>query len=396
MAEIMEAKKILILCHKPPYSTNDGGGIAMTQVLETLCASGHEVTLLSMETHKHPSKRNNILKDFDDNTIFVDTRIRVMGVLKNLFSDKSYILSRFDQTAFENALIKILRSKTFDSIIFESLFTSAYLKTVQKFSKAQLIYRAHNIEHHIWDSKSRISSNPLTKIYYKLQAERLKKEEMRFWASMPKIACISTDDALLIAKHTKAVVKTISLYADEQLLMQKGESSKVDFFHLGAMDWLPNQQGMDWFLDKVWPELKEKEPDAEFHLAGRGMSQKLTKRSQEGLFNHGEIFDAQQFLSEHKVMLVPLFIGSGIRVKIIEGMAMGKCIITTDIGRQAISCTHKENILIANSKSDFIDMMIFCLNNPTEVNRIGENARNFVRENFSQKHVEQELNTLLS
>ena len=392
----MGAKKILILCHKPPYTNKDGGGIAMTQVLQTLGASGHEVTLLSMETHKHPSQENKTLEDFNYTSVFIDTRIRVMGVLKNLFSRKSYILSRFDQTTFENALIKILSSNTFDTIIFESLFTSAYLKTVQKFSKAQLIYRAHNIEHHIWESKSRISSNPLTKIYYKLQAERLKKEEMSFWASMPKIACISSDDATLITKHTKAVVKTVSLFADEQLLMQEGECSKVDFFHLGAMDWMPNQQGMDWFLDKVWPELIEKEADAEFHLAGRGMSHKLTKRSQEGLFNHGEISDAQQFISEHKVMLVPLFMGSGIRVKIIEGMAMGKCIITTDIGRQSIPCTHKENILIANSKSDFIDMMIFCLTNPNEVNRIGENARSFVRENFSQKHVEQELNTLLS
>ena len=392
----MGAKKILILSHKPPYSKNDGGCVAIAQVLERLTSIGHEVTLLTMETHKHPSPVNKHQNQLTYKSVFVDTRIRPMGALRNLFTSESYILSRFHQSAFDEALKEMLKSNAFDDVIFESLFTSSYYKTVLKFSKAKLMYRSHNIEHQIWENKSRFSSNPLTKTYLKLQAKRLKREEINFWNSIPKIASISNHDSKEITKQTKAKIETLPLYADEQLIMQKEQVAKVDFFHLGAMDWTPNQQAIEWLLNEVWPSLKEKEARAEFHLAGRGMTEKLAKRIQEGLYNHGEVSDALGFISDHKVMLVPLFVGSGIRVKIIEGMAMAKCIITTTKGAQGISCTHMENMLIANTKEEFIEMMSFCLHNPDEVDRMGENARHYVRENFSQEKVEQQLNTLLA
>ena len=92
------------------------------------------------------------------------------------------------------------------------------------------------------------------------------------------------------------------------------KSTKVDFFHIGAMDWLPNQDGMNWILQDVFPKVKQLENSAEIHLAGRAMPKKLKTRLQDGYFNHNEVNDAIDFMSKHKVMLVPLFSGSGIRV----------------------------------------------------------------------------------
>jgi glycosyltransferase involved in cell wall biosynthesis len=396
ITEIMGSKKILILSHKPPYPKSDGGCVAIAQVLESLEDMGHELTLLTMETHKHASDSINYPKSLKRNSVFVDTQIGFFPAFKNLFEKQSYILSRFKHSNYADVLKNVLQTNTFDCIIFESLFTSPYLKTVLKYSKANLLYRSHNIEHQIWENKSRFSSNPVKKKYLRWQAQRLRSEEINFWTSVPNIASISSQDAIEMTKFTKSNVKTMPLYADEKLLQMNVHVNHVDFFHLGAMDWMPNQQAISWLLNSVWPAVKEIEPQAELHLAGRGMSRQMASQKQNGLHVYGKVSDALQFMSEHQVMLVPLFVGSGMRVKIIEGMAMAKCIITTNTGIQGISCVHMENILIANTKEEFINMMIFCLNNPNEVMRIGQNAKHFVADNFSHEHVKQQLSIFLA
>ena len=159
------------------------------------------------------------------------------------------------------------------------------------------------------------------------------------------------------------------------------------------MDWKPNIQGIKWLVDEVWPRLKNNK--AEIHLAGRKMPKELLERAEAGLFIQGEIESASQFTSQHKVLLVPLFIGSGMRVKIIEAMAQGKCIICTKLAAQGIPFTHEENILIAETKTEFVDAINYCLQYPKKVEEIGKNARIFAADIFSQERVINQLNSLL-
>jgi len=391
----MESKKILILSHKPPYPKLDGGCIAIAQVLETLLEQGHQITFICMETDKHPSANTLQHKNLSYKSVYVDTRVKVFGALKNLFSKQSYILSRFNQNVFNKELRHILQSNSFDTVIFESLFTSAYLSTVNELSTAKKIYRSHNVEHLIWEAQRDHNTNRFLKKYLRQQARRLKKEEMKFWNSIESIASISNYDSAHISKYCSATVNTVSLYVENRHLEQADSASKIDFFHLGAMDWRPNQEAIYWLLNEVWPELQKVENYAEIHIAGRGMPKKLINRKQTGFFNHHEVINALEFISEHKVMLIPLFSGSGIRVKIIEGMAMGKCIISTSIGIMGIPCIDKKNVLIANTKEEFIEAMKFCIQNPEKVNLIGKEAKKCAVENFSKEVITNQLNKLL-
>ena len=125
------------------------------------------------------------------------------------------------------------------------------------------------------------------------------------------------------------------------------------------------------------------------------MPKNLIGRKQSGYFNHLEVINALEFISEHKVMLVPLFSGSGIRVKIIEGMAIGKCIISSSIGVEGIPCLDKKNILIANTKEEFIEAMKFCIQNPEQVNQIGKEAKKYALEHFSKEVITDQLKKLL-
>lgn len=389
----MDSKKILILSHKPPYPKVDGGSIAISQMIEALLKIGHRVSLLYMETDKHPSLKEQFPKQLSHQSIFMDTRIGFLGACKNLFSRKSYILSRFHHKNFDKALKSTLKKESFDVVLFESLFTSSYLPTISKNSHAKLIYRSHNIEHQIWENQSRLSSNPFVKLYLELQVKRLKRQEINFWKSVKNIASISITDSQKITALSKANVNTVHLHAQEKDLKLVDQSSKIDFFHLGAMDWKPNVQGIKWLVDEVWPMLKNNK--AEIHLAGRKMPKELLERAEAGLFIQGEIENASQFTSQHKVLLVPLFIGSGMRVKIIEAMAQGKCIICTKLAAQGIPFTHEENILIAETKTEFVDAINYCLQYPKKVEEIGKNARIFAADIFSQERVINQLNSLL-
>ena len=125
------------------------------------------------------------------------------------------------------------------------------------------------------------------------------------------------------------------------------------------------------------------------------MPSKLKSRTQDGYHNHSEISNALDFMCKHKVMLVPLFSGSGIRVKIIEGMSLGKCIISTSIGVKGINCTNHKNILIANTKNEFIDAMCFCIQNPKKVNKIGNEAKKYALKNFSKEQIMKELKKII-
>ena len=125
------------------------------------------------------------------------------------------------------------------------------------------------------------------------------------------------------------------------------------------------------------------------------MPKELLERAEPGLFIQGEVDDASKFTSQHKVLLVPLFIGSGMRVKIIQAMAQGKCIICTKLAAQGIPCTHGKDILIAETKKEFVDAMNYCIQHPEKVDEIGKNARVFASDIFSQERVINQLNSLL-
>ena len=391
----MVSKKILIVSHKPPYPKVDGGSIAIAQVLEVLLEQGYHVTFLCMETDKHPSQNSITNTNLNFKTIYVNTKLKIASALSNMFTKQSYILSRFNQNIFREALKKILKTHTFDTILFESLFTSAYLNTVNELSNAKKLYREHNIEHHIWFEQSNQNKNIFKRWYLNIQAERLKNEEIKFWNNIDSILSISETDRSHIIKQCPTPTYTLGLHIEKRHLQHNDQSTKVDFFHLGAMDWLPNQDGMNWILKDVFPKVKQTEKSAEIHLAGRAMPNKLKVHIQDGYYNHGEVSNAIDFMSKHKVMLVPLFSGSGIRVKITEGMSLGKCIISTRIGVKGINCTNNKNILIANTEKEFIDAMCFCIQNPDKVNEIGNEAKKYARENFSKEHITNELKKII-
>ena len=385
--------KILQLCSRVPYPPNDGGSIAMLALSQSLKAEGNEIFILSINTNKHHYDLKNLpnemlaLAKWD--AVDVNTDVKPLDAFLNLFTDKSYNIIRFHSRDFENKLVELLQKEQFDIIQMESLYVTTYCDLIRKYSKAKIVYRAHNVEYLIWERMAMGMQSGLKKRYIKLLANRLKNYEISVLKKFDAIVFITPEDKELyhqLGNASKEFVAPIGINPKEFELQENSNHYPV-LFHLGSMNWLPNIKAIDWFIDNVWKKLHDKYPALKFYIAGRGMPERLLKRTVFGLYVDNEIPDAKVWMNEKDIMIVPLLSGSGMRVKIIEGMALGKTVIATSIGAEGIVYTHKENILIANSPDEFVSMVELCINDKKMCKNIGRNAKELVQEKYNNKEI---------
>jgi glycosyltransferase involved in cell wall biosynthesis len=141
------------------------------------------------------------------------------------------------------------------------------------------------------------------------------------------------------------------------------------------MDWLPNIEGIEWLLKEVWPAVVQNHPSARLFLAGRSMPPSFKQHVSGSVIIEGEVNDAAAFMADKGIMAVPLFSGSGMRVKIIEGMMMGKTIITTPIGIEGIIHEAGKDVIIASNATEFRNAILTCLKHPEKSTKIGTQAK---------------------
>ncbi len=391
--------KILQLCNKFPFPANDGGNIATTSLTEGFMHLGHEVTILAMSTIKHPADLSTIPLYFRNKVDIFSVEVSadinyLLATLNLLFSRRPYNAVRFISTRYRRELIQLLKNKSFDIIQLEGLYLSFYISIIRKYSNARIVMRAHNIEYEIWQRSVDLQENVFKRFYLSILTKRIQHMEHRFINKYDMLLPITERDAKLYAEmgNTKPVHVTPFGINTSALNPDSSHIEIPSIFYIGALDWAPNQDGLIWFLNKVWPLLQDKISDLSFYVAGRNCTEALKNQfNQRNIVFLGEIDDAYAYINSKEVMIVPLFSGSGMRVKIIEGMALGKVIITTNIGAEGIPCTHRKNILIANTPLEFLKQIEYIIDNKALFNEISKNAISFVRENFDNFTITESL-----
>ncbi|MGB8358966.1 MAG: hypothetical protein WCD55_10175, partial [Bacteroidales bacterium] len=275
--------KILVLSPKPPWPPHDGGAVATMRCIEGLVAGGALVSLMPIRTEKHNPEPGASPKTFaslqHNKNVTVNTRVRPWRLLANLlFSDEPYDLIRFHSLQYSNALLSLLAKEQFDIIQCEGLLFSYYVDEIRSITSSPIVLRAHNIEHRIREMMADEASGALKKAYLKNLAGRIKKREIFAARQFDAIVPISeTDfkwfrsaspDKPMILSETGADISEPPAYSDNKSLW-------VGF--IGALNWQPNIDGLNWFLARVWPRVSEALPDATFHIAGRGASRSVRK-----------------------------------------------------------------------------------------------------------------------
>ena len=388
--------KILLLCNKSPYPAFEGGPMAMNSIVTGLLDAGHQVKILAVNSKKFNVNPEAIPEDYRQKTgielIDVDLRVRPIQAFKNLFSNKSYHVERFISKTFSSRLIEVLKEDIYDVVQLETLFMAPYIDTIRKYTKARIVLRAHNVEHLIWERIAKGTRFFLKRAYINHLAKTLKNYELSVIDKVDGIAAITRKDAAFFRKYcaTTTIDIPYGIYPDEFKPNSKIEG-KPTFYHIGSMNWMPNVEGIRWFIDSCLDAVVAKVPDFEFHLAGRHMPEWLKTLKNKHVDVIGEVENAKEFVANHDVAIVPLLSGSGIRIKIIESMALGKTVITTMVGAEGILYNEDVNIIIAENKYKMAEAIRRINENPAMAEEIGQAARKLVEEVYDNRKITERL-----
>lgn len=383
--------KLFQITYKVPYPPTDGGAIGIYNITKGLSEAECEVHTLAINTPKHSQPANALSGIAHQYDVFVDTSISPIKLLWNcFFKTIPYNVERFISTTCEEKIVELIQKENFDIIQIEGTFVAHYIETIRQVTNVPVVIRAHNIEYVIWDRLSKNNKNLLKRFYFASLAKRLRFFEKKYYNKFDAIAAITSEDKqrLMDIGVTKPIeVIPAGVIVDKFSLDPSVNFNPNSLFILGALDWIPNQEALFWFLENVWPELTVKYPNITLHIAGKNTPDRIMNLKLPNVHVHGFVDDVVEFIKTYNLMLVPLLSGGGMRIKIIEGMAAGKCIITTKVGAEGIEYTNMENIVICNTKDEWIEKIGYYIENDNARKLIADNALKLVTELYDNRTI---------
>ena len=390
--------RLLVLTKKFPFPLKDGESLAIHGLTKSLSELGCEVSLLAMNTSKHFFDTSSLPEEMDHyrevRTVDIDNRFKPLDAVANLVRGTSYHISRYHQAAFHRALEAWLRRETFDIVQLETLYLAPYITTIRRLSTAQVVMRSHNVEHEIWErycqnidlAPKRWYLKHLTRQLRDFERNQLNQYDLllpitaRDKKHFERLGCRSETYVLPIGLDNRCGAPVFDSYRNPP-----------DLHFIGSLDWLPNIEGLQWFLNDIWPEVHRCCPDVKFHIAGRNMPHSIRQLRMRNVIVHGEVENSCAFVSSHTISVVPLLSGSGMRAKILEAMALGRTVITTTIGLEGIRARNRRDLFIADTAAQFVTVIEECLRRGSKLEGVGRNAHAAFHRRYDRRQLAAKL-----
>lgn len=346
--------KVLLLQSKPFLPVVDGGNEASRALTKELLELNYEMEILTFSSEKHPFQR----KEFEGkewtkltiNNIPINLQTNVSGALSAMLKGNSYNLSRFTHSDW---IKKIQDMETnFDLVIIDSLYAGQEIELIKrKFSKAKSVFRTHNVESHLWRIQADNETSFLRKKYLEILANQLEKREKKILHQVDLILSISEIDRNMFHNWGMKNIHLLPYFPD--ISDSIPESISPDFFFIGSMNWQPNILAHDDLVNSILPKLFELNKEMKMRFAG-GHQDQLNKSDSSQIEYHGFIDDKVKFMKESGILLAPIKTGSGVRIKLLEAIALGVPCVTTPKGAEGIEIKHGEGIFIAQNDEEFV------------------------------------------
>ncbi len=305
------------------------------------------------------------------------------GLLANLFSRYPYSVWKHYTRRYENRLREVLRDNPFDLVHCECTVYARFLRVVERLPK---LVMAHNIESQILYRRARCSRTILERVFFGLQARKMESFERAALRRADWVTLVTELDADQVrawgVQKTSLVENGVDV---DQFVPTERKCDSDEILFLAALDWYPNLDALDYLLEDILPLVRQASPSARLRIVGRRPPAGLKERIAHcpGVELVGEVADVRPFLTRAAVVAVPLRIGGGSRVKILEALAMGKAVVSTSVGAEGLAVTEGVHLLLADAPSDFAARTVELLKSSEECLRLGENGRKLVVERYS-------------
>ena len=389
--------KILFLSPTVPFPLTDGGRIRVYNLLKQI-AQKSDVTLLALETQPTDADGVAELRKLGIQVHLVPnapTLPRVaFGTLAKAFLKRQPItVARYDVPAYRRKLGELLADEIFDLVHYE-MFHIAQFHTETDLPS---ILSQQNVDSAIWHRLCSETTNPFYKLAYWTQQLAFQRYERLLSPKFSVITCTSDIDAAVFAEHCPEDAIEIIPNGVDITHYQPDFTAEAPahLIYIGSMDWYPNEDAVAFFSNEVLPQIQEKVPDVVFSIVGGNPSPRVQKLAErDGIVVTGRVPEIKPYFAEATVFVVPLRIGSGTRLKILEALAMGKAIVSTSVGAEGLDLKNGEEIFVADEPTTFADAVTRLLTDSELRRRVGENGRVRVERDYDWRSIGEKLHTL--
>ena len=388
--------RILFLTNLLPYPLDNGGKIKTFSTLKALSIMGNSVDLLCFSENSENDSGNvqklkNICNDvqFIEHKLTTKSNIKYMMAVafKSLFSKYPFGIYKYESKQMRDVIAKKIKENDYDIIYFDHLQMYKYFNSFDR-KNVKFVLDQHNSESEIVYRTYQNSNNFLKKIFLNIEYNKIRKVEKKALSDVDKIYALSENDVESM-KHLNVNLKNFSVIPigviDNGIINKKEDKNKkLTLMFIGTLTWNPNNQGILWFVRNVIPKLNESGIEYDLYIVGKNPSDELKElcESYNNIFVTGYVNDVDEMYVKSDVMVVPLFVGSGQRVKIIESFSKGIPVISTSIGAEGLDCITDYNVVIADTDIEFVDSLRK-MSDETFRKKIASNARKTFEEKYS-------------
>jgi glycosyltransferase involved in cell wall biosynthesis len=359
-------------------------------MLRALTAEGHEVILVMFADPLEPDGLFPELSRTCARIICVPHRLRSLsssrdyvGRAKHLWSRIPYGVEASRSPEMERQLLQLLDEREVDVILSEQ---TDLLVNLPARPALPLMVDFHNVDYLIYERYLRLEGNPAKRLYAWLESRKSREWERR--------ACEMATVAMACSEHDRTKLQELNpglpifvvpnvVDVDEYDPASREDPRKILF--QGGMDWYPNRDAVEFFVSETFPCIRKQVPNVRFVVAGRNPPEKFRKRLSQtpGVEFTGTVPDMRAQIADAAVCVVPLRVGSGTRLKILEAAAMAKPIVSTHLGAEGLEFLDGEEIMLEDDPSDFAGTVVRLLSAPDQRNLLGRAARRRVEQDYS-------------
>jgi glycosyltransferase involved in cell wall biosynthesis len=381
------------------HPTNRGGQIRTLETLKRLHAR-HEVHYVAFDNPAQPEgvqRAHEYCSQAYPLTLDVPQRRSpkfAVQLLSNLLSSMPLSLSRYRSTAMREQISQLRRELAFDSVVCDFLTPAPNFADM-----SSVVLFQHNVETMIWRRHVEQSPDPMRKTYFKLQAERMFDWERRMCRAAARVIAVSPQDAELMRKMFGVEASNVPTGVDLDYFRRPLDAPRAaDLVFVGSMDWLPNSDGVNYFVRAILPLIWQRKPDCTLAIVGRSPSAAMEALAKldARIKVTGTVPDVRPWLWGASVSIVALRIGGGTRLKIYEAMAAGTATVSTSIGAEGLDVAHPANIRLADTPDAFAEQCLSLLGDAGQRESVAAKARELVTSRFSWDVVTDEFEKLLA
>lgn len=380
--------RILFLTNLLPYPLDNGGKIKTYTTLNAFAKAGYEVDVLcfkekkaSMNSEEAELRKicNSVYQIYLPLTTADHLKYMIGIAAKSLFSRYPFSIYKYQSKKMKNELEKKAHIK-YDMIYFDHLPMCIFLNYAHTlWPNAKLILDEHNCETIIVKRRAAESNNVIKKLFLNVEALKLKSFEKNSILKATKTIVLSSTDYKSLKKVTKSEFNhaVIPIGVPDRGLKKETNNKDLKVLFIGTLTWEPNNAGLIWFLEEVMPIIERKKINLHLYIVGKNPSEEVKKLSEqynEKITVTGYVDSVDKYYDMCDVTIVPLFIGSGQRVKLIEAFSKGMPAVSTSVGAEGLEY-NKESIIIANKKEEFADAIEY-MQDKNVRKKISVNSRN--------------------